>query len=76
MLSIAGDVYGKRKVDTKDSDPLSLYFLLRPGISKTFGKHASVFVKSEIHVGKDEYQVWKGYELPERTVDFGLTVKL
>ncbi len=76
-LSLSGEFYGSRHVDTDESseETLSSYFLWKPRISKTFGKYASLFVMAEFYVGQDDYQIWKGYGLPDQTVDFGLTLK-
>ncbi len=76
-LSLSGEFRGARHVDTDESsdETLSSYFLLKPRISKTFGKYASVFVMAELYFGDDDYQIWEGYGLPDQTVDFGLTLK-
>jgi len=73
--SLSGEFYGTRYVDTNGEETLSSYSLLRPRISKTFGRYASVFLAAEIYFGQDDYQLWKGYELPDQIVDFGLTLK-
>jgi outer membrane cobalamin receptor len=77
-LSVSGEFYGTRYVDVKDGDEtetLSSYFLWKTRVSRTFGKYASLFVMAEFHVGQDDYQVWRGYGLPDQTIDFGLTLK-
>ena len=82
-LSLSGEFYGTRYVGadgTNDAngngeEALSSYFLWKPRISRTFGKYASLFVMAEFYVGQDDYQIWKGYGLPDQTVDFGLTLK-
>jgi len=73
--SIAGEFNGNRYIDGDSSESLANYFLLRPRISKNFGRYASVFVSAEFYAGKDDYQVWKEYVLPSQIVDFGLTLK-
>ncbi len=79
-LSLSGEFHGVRYVDVDEAtgsggETLSSYFLLRPGISRTFGKYASLFLMAEFYVGQDDYQVWERYGLPDQTVDFGLTLK-
>jgi hypothetical protein len=77
-LSLSGEFCGVRYVSADGGDEaetLSSYFLWKPRISRTFGKYATVFLMAEFYVGQDDYQVWKGYELPDQTVDFGLTLK-
>jgi len=74
--SLSGEFYGTRYTKGgTDGDSLSGYFLWKPRISKTFGKYASVFLSAGIYTGEDDYQVWRGYELPSQIVDFGLTLK-
>ncbi len=74
--SLSGEFYGPRYTKGgTDGDSLSGYFLWRPRISKAFGKYASVFLSAGIYTGEDNYQLWKGYELPSQVVDFGLTLK-
>lgn len=69
------EFYGTRYVDTEDDKTLSTYFLLKPRISKTFGRYASVFLGAGFYLGQDDYQIWEDYKLPSQTVDFGLTLK-
>jgi hypothetical protein len=74
--SLSGEFYGIRYTKGgTDGDSLSGYFLWKPRISKTFGKYASVFLSAGISTGEDDYQLWRGYELPGQIVDFGLTLK-
>jgi hypothetical protein len=74
--SLSGEFYGTRYTkEGTDGDSLSGYFLWKPRISKTFGRYASVFLSAAIYTGEDDYQLWKGYQLPRQTVDFGLTLK-
>lgn len=74
--SLSGEFYGTRYTKGgTDGDSLSGYFLWKPRISKTFGKYASVFLSAGIYTGEDDYQLWRGYELPSQIVDFGLTLK-
>jgi len=73
--SISAEFYGTRYVDTSGKETLSSYALWKPRLSKTFGKYASVFLAAEIYSGQDEYQLWRGYKLPDQIVDFGLTLK-
>ena len=76
--SLSGEFYGVRYVDTEEnSETLSSYFLWKPRISKSFGARASAsaFLSAEFYVGQDRYQIWRGYGLPDQTVDFGLTLK-
>ena len=79
-FSLSGEFHGARHVNADETDgsneeTLSRYFLLKPRISRTFGKYASVFAMAEFYVGQDDYQIWKGYGLPDQTFDFGLTLK-
>ena len=77
-LSLSGEFYGIRYTEAKNGDEaetLPSFFLWKPRISRTFGKYASLFLMAEFHVGEDDYQIWKGYGLPDQTVDFGLTLK-
>ena len=77
-LSLSGEFYGTRYTGTKDGDAaetLPSFFLWKPRISRAFGEHASLFLMAEFHVGEGDYQIWKGYGLPDQTVDFGLTLK-
>lgn len=78
-LSLSGEFHGVRHVDavlTENSEEtLSSYFLIKPRISKTFGQYASFFLTAGFYVGDDDYQIWKGYGLPNQTVDLGLTLK-
>jgi len=78
-LSLSGEFHGVRHVDAAligdSEETLSSYFLLKPRISKTFGKYASFYLMAEFYVGEDDYQIWKGYGLPDQTVDLGLTLK-
>lgn len=81
-LSLSGEFYGARYVkideadgDGEDMETLSSFFLLKPRISKTFGKYLTLFVMAELFIGDGDYQIWKGYKLPDQTVDFGLTLK-
>lgn len=78
-LSLSGEFHGERHVDAvsteNDEETLSSYFLIKPRISKTFGKYASFFLTAGFYVGDDDYQIWKGYGLPDQTVDLGLTLK-
>jgi hypothetical protein len=70
--SLSGEFCGTRYVDTSGKNTLSGYSLWKPRISKTFGKYVSVFLAAEFYVGRDDYQIWRGYELPSQIVDFGL----
>jgi len=74
-LSLSGEFYGTRYVDTENDESLSSYFLWRPRISKTFSKYASVFLEAEFYIGRDDYQIWENYGLPTQIVDFGLTLR-
>ncbi len=74
-LSLVAEFHGTRYVDTVDDKTLSSYFLLKPRVSKTFGRYASVFLGAEFCVGKDDYQIWEDYILPSQIVDFGLTLR-
>ena len=74
-LSLSGEFYGTRYVDTKGAGTLSSYSLLKPRISKASGKYAVLFIEAEFYIGQDEYQIWRDYELPSKMVNFGLTLK-
>jgi hypothetical protein len=73
-FSLAGKFCGTRYVGRGD-ETLSRYSLLEPRISKTFGRYTSVFISAAFYAGLDDYQIWRLYELPRRTVDFGLTIR-
>ena len=80
-LSLSGDFYGIRYTALDESgdgiseESLSSYFLLKPRISRAFGKYASVFLMGAFCIGDDDHQIWEGYGLPDQTIDFGLTLK-
>lgn len=73
-LSLLAEFYGMRYVNQEDTS-LSDYFLWKPKISRSFGKNADVSLTFEFYTGKDDYQVWKGYSLPQNTVDLGLVIR-
>ena len=73
-VSLSGKFCGIRYVGRND-ETLSQYSLWEPRISKTFGKHATVFLAAAFYAGRDDYQIWRKYGLPRRMVDFGLTLR-
>ncbi|MBD3182012.1 hypothetical protein GF312_06960 [Candidatus Poribacteria bacterium] len=74
-FSVDGEFWGIRYTELNGEETLPGYFLVKPGISKSFGKYAKVFASSQFYFGEDKYQIWKEYGLPDWMIDLGLVLK-
>lgn len=73
-VSLTAEFNGPRYINS-EGDELPSYFMLKPKISRSFGKNAVASLQLGLYFSDDKLQLWREYNIPNRTVDFGLTLK-
>ncbi|MGQ9607832.1 MAG: TonB-dependent receptor [bacterium] len=73
-MSLTAEFNGPRYINA-EGDKLSSYFMLKPKISRSFGKNAIASLQLGLYFSDNELQLWREYKIPNRTLDFGLTLR-
>ena len=72
-FNFTGEANGPRFYDLYSDDTLPPYFLWKLIFSKAFSQYITAFISGQFSSGR--YERLKDYELPQQTVDLGISLK-
>jgi hypothetical protein len=70
---LTGEANGSRFCELSSDDTLPPYFLWKLRLNKALSQYITAFIGGQFSFGR--YELLKDYELPQQTVDLGVSLK-